>query len=504
MTRFVCVHGHFYQPPRENPWTGRVPREASAAPFHDWNERITAECYGPNAENYSRISFNFGPTLLSWMEANAPQVYRRILAADVESRERFSGHGSALAQAYGHTILPLAPPRDKRTQIYWGIRDFEHRFGRSPEGMWLPESAVDTETLELLAELAIRFTILSPHQALEWRDSGQLGWQEAHGTLDTRQPYEVRLPSGARIAVFFYDGAASNAIAFGGLAGGPENLARLLLSNFGNGGGDSIVSAATDGETYGHHFKGGDRVLSGALTLLEASGDVRLTNFAAYLARHPPALEARVREDTSWSCTHGVGRWKEECGCSTGEHPGWRQSWRAPLREALVLLRDRLDALYESEAAKLFPDPWKAREDSIALLLSEAADPAPFLERHAGRPLEEAQKTLALDLFELQRCAMSMFTSCGWFFEDPSGLETRQVLRYAARAMELAGKMSGESLEEDFLPLLEAAPSNDPAAGNARKIYEEGIRDARYEIRDARYEMRDEARESRSEIRDGR
>jgi alpha-amylase/alpha-mannosidase (GH57 family) len=474
--RFVCVHGHFYQPPREDPWTGRVPREASAAPFHDWNERITAECYGPNADNYSRISFNFGPTLLSWMEGNAPQVYAGILAADVESRERFSGHGSALAQAYGHMILPLARPRDKRTQVYWGIRDFEHRFGRSPEGMWLPETAVDTETLEFLAELGIRFTVLSPHQALDWRDLGQVGWQEAQGTLDGRRPYEIRLPSGARIAAFFYDGAASNAIAFGGLAGGPENLARLLLSNFGNGGADSIVLVATDGETYGHHFKGGDRVLAGALSLLEGLGDVRLTNFAEYLAGHPPAHEARIREGTSWSCTHGVGRWKEECGCSTGEHSGWRQSWRAPLREALVLLREKLDAIYEAAAANLFGDPWRAREDSIALLLSEAASPEPFLERHAGRLLGKEEEAVALDLFEMQRCAMSMFTSCGWFFEDPSGLETRQVLRYAGRAIGLAEKIAGESLEEDFVALLESAASNDPAAGNARSIYEESRR----------------------------
>ena len=473
--RFLCIHGHFYQPPREDPWTGKVRREASAAPFHDWNERITAECYAPNADNYPRISFNFGPTLLSWMEENAPATYRRVLEGDPVSRERFSGHGSALAQAYGHMILPLASARDKRTQAYWGMRDFEHRFRRSPAGMWLPETAVDTDTLEVLAEYGIRFTILSPHQALRWRDIGQVGWQEADGTLDPRRPYQARLPSGRRIVLFFYDGAASQRIAFGGLAGGPENLARELFDRFGGGEQDQLVSVATDGETYGHHFKGGDRVLAGALSLLEESGSVRLTNYAEYLVSHPPQQEVRIREGSSWSCTHGVGRWKEDCGCSTGEHPGWKQSWRAPLREALDLLRRDLDGIYEYEARGLLRDPWRTRDDSIALVLGEPG-PAAFFERHAGRPLDSEETSLALDLLEMQRCAMSMFTSCGWFFEDPSGLETRQVLRYAGRAIELARKVSGATLEEQFLGRLESAASNDPEAGNARRLYEESRR----------------------------
>ena len=473
--RFVCVHGHFYQPPREDPWTGKVRREASAAPFHDWNERITAESYAPNSDNYSRISFNFGPTLLSWMEDNARDVYRQILEADSVSRERFSGHGSALAQAYGHMILPLASLRDKRTQVYWGIRDFEHRFRRSPEGLWLPETAVDTETLEALAEAGIRFTILSPHQALRWRDMGQVGWQEADGTLDTRRPYEARLPSGRRLALFFYDGAASQRIAFGGLAAGPEQLARGLLDRFGGGDADQIVSVATDGETYGHHFQGGDRVLARALSLIESDDSVRLTNFSEYLASHPPRQEVRIRENSSWSCPHGVGRWKEDCGCSTGEHPGWKQSWRAPLRGALDLLRRDLDAIYEHETRGLFRDPWTTRDDSIALVLGES-DPAAFLERHAGRPLDSGDSSLAFDLLEMQRCAMSMFTSCGWFFEDPAGLETRQVLRYAARAIELARKVSGALLDEEFRGRLESAASNVPEAGDVRRIYEESRR----------------------------
>jgi alpha-amylase/alpha-mannosidase (GH57 family) len=470
MSRFVCIHGHFYQPPRENPWTGKVEKEDSAAPFHDWNERIAAECYAPNAANYSRISFNFGPTLLSWLEANSPEVYAAILRADRDSRERFSGHGSALAQAYGHMILPLARPRDKRTQVYWGLRDFEHRFGRSPEGMWLPETAVDTETLETLAAFGIRFTILSPHQALEWREPGQIGWQAAADGFDTRRPYVARLPSGANIAIFFYDGWASHAVAFGGLAGGPENLARLLLERFGEGQTDRIVSVATDGETYGHHFRGGDRILSGALDRIEEEIGVRLTNFAEFLAEHPPTREVRILENTSWSCMHGVGRWKEDCGCTTGEHPGWRQGWRAPLREALDWLRDELDAIFEERAGALLRDPWAAWNDSIDLVLR--GDTEDFLSRHAGRLLAKEEAAQALDLFEMERGGMSMFTSCGWFFEDPSGLETRQVLRYAARAIELAERVSGRRLEEDFARRLESATGNDPVAGNVRHIYE--------------------------------
>ena len=472
MTRFVCVHGHFYQPPRENPWTGRVEREASAAPFHDWNERITAECYGPNADNYPRMSFNFGPTLLTWLDREARTVSEAIRAADRASRERFSGHGSALAQAYGHMILPLARPRDKRTQVYWGIRDFEHRFGRSPEGMWLPETAVDRETLEVLAELGIRFTILAPHQLLQWRESTETGWQVAVDGFDTRRPYEARLPSGARIALFFYDGSASHAIAFGGLAGGAENLARILLDRF-TGSDPQIVSVATDGETYGHHVRGGDRALSAALDRIEGESGVRLTNYAEYLAQHPPRHEARIRDKSSWSCLHGVGRWKEDCGCTTGEHPGWSQAWRAPLKEALDSLRDALDSLFEDRGGRLFHDPWAARDDSIELVLTGGADAEAFLARHAGRRLDPEETSRALDLFEMERCAMSMFTSCGWFFEDPAGLETRQVLRYAARAMELAEELSGERMEKDFLRRLDAALSNDPALGTARRIYEE-------------------------------
>jgi alpha-amylase/alpha-mannosidase (GH57 family) len=478
MSRFVCVHGHFYQPPRENPWTGRVEPEASAAPFHDWNQRITAECYSPNAQagNYARMSFNFGPTLLSWLEREAGSVYEAILAADRESRERFSGHGSAIAQAHSHMILPLANARDKHTQVRWGILDFERRFGRSPEGMWLPETAVDLATLEALAGQGMRFTILAPDQARAWRKSGESGWNETGAGLDTRRPYEVPLPSGRRIAVFFYDGPTAHAIAFGELAQGGEALARRLTSHLADSPEPQLAHAATDGETYGHHHRGGERVLARALDFLETEGLARLTNYSEFLANNPPAFEAEVRENTSWSCAHGLGRWREDCGCRTDEHPAWNQSWRAPLRLALDWLRDELAARYERSGEKLFRDPWAARDESLPVLSQPTAEDAErFFETHAARSLDAGERRRALRLLEMQRYTMLMFASCGWFFDDPAGLETRQILRFAARAIELSNGEPGDSLEEHFLARLESFRSNDPAAGIGREIYETSV-----------------------------
>ena len=493
MNRFLCIHGHFYQPPRENPRTGLVDRQESAAPYHDWNERITAECYAQNAvtsmpepdgsfrrvrSNYSRISFNFGPTLLAWLDERAPAVYDAILAADRESRARFSGHGSALAQAYNHMILPLANSRDKRTQVLWGIRDFEHRFGRSPEGMWLPETAVDCETLEVLADLSIRFTILSPYQAFRWKPLGEDSWRDARGgRIDGRRPYEALLPSGRRIVLFFYDGAASHAVAFGELERGGESLGRRLTSLFSEtDAAPQLVHIATDGETYGHHHRGGDRVLADALDWVERSGAARLINYGEYLAEHPPAGEVEILENTAWSCVHGLGRWKEDCSCRTGLQPEWTQAWRGPLRDALDGLRDRLGGVFEAKGSELFSDPWEARDSYIAAIL----DPSPavfeqILGRHARANLDAAQRKMARPLLEMQRSAMLMYTSCGWFFDDPSGLETTQILRYAARAIELAEGIAPVRLEPDFLQALETAASNDPQAVDARRIYESAV-----------------------------
>ena len=460
MNRFVCVHGHFYQPPRENPWTGEVDLEISARPYHDWNERITAECYAPNGagspSNYSRMSFNFGPTLSAWLQTSAPDTYRAVIAADRASRERFSGHGSAIAQAYNHVILPLANRRDQVTQVAWGIRDFEFRFGRRPEGMWLPETAVDDDTLEVLAGNGIAFTILAPSQAARVREPGE-DWREV-AEVDSRESYRVPLPSGRSIAVFFYDGRIANGVAFGNLARTGSDLARALLERHDGSPEPQLVHVATDGETYGHHVPGGDRALSEALDAIESSGFARLTNYGEHLERFPPRREAIVFPKTSWSCAHGVGRWTDDCGCSAGgahSHP-----WRRPLREALDWLRDTLAPLYEAAASSLLRDPWAARDDYVDVLLDPSAESVDrFFERHSISAPTPDERASALGLLELQRNALLMYTSCGWFFDDPAGLETRQVLRYAARAVELAEEHLGGSIEPLFLRLLERVRS---------------------------------------------
>jgi alpha-amylase/alpha-mannosidase (GH57 family) len=468
LNRFVCIHGHFYQPPRENPWTGEVDEEVTARPYHDWNERITAECYLPNASNYGHMSFNFGPTLLSWLESNAAAAYRAIIAADRESRSQFGGHGSAIAQAYNHAILPLANQRDRLTQIRWGIRDFEFRFGRRPEGMWLPETAVDDATLDDLAAEGIAFTILAPGQAAAVRGPGTT-WQEISG-IDPREPYAAPLPSGRRISVFFYDGGLSHAIAFGELARGSSALATGLFSRFEGGAAPQLVHVATDGETYGHHVRGGDRALAEALDHVEKSGYARLTNYGEFLERFPPRLEARIVQRSSWSCAHGVGRWCDDCGCSAGgavSHP-----WRRPLREALDWLRDTLAPLYEAAAAPLLADPWAARDDAISLVLDPSRENSDaFFDRHATSGLSPEDRHAALGLLDMQRNALLMYTSCGWFFDDPAGLETRQVLRYAARAVELAEEHLGGAIEPLFLRLLERVRSASADRPDASEMY---------------------------------
>ena len=497
--RFICIHGHFYQPPRDNPWLGEIETQKAAHPFHDWNERITADCYRPNAaprildregrpvsatNSYAKISFNFGPTLLSWLEKKAPDVYAAILEGDRVSAERFSGHGSAIAQAYNHVILPLASRKDKVTQVVWGIRDFERRFGRFPEGLWLPETAVDTESLEVLAEQGIRFTILAPHQADRARRIGETSWHDVSGgRVNPRRPYGVCLPSGRSIVVFFYDGPVTRAVAFEQLLGSGELLADRLLGQFDADASqteDQLVHIATDGETYGHHHRFGDMALAFALHHLETQGGVRLTNYGEYLAAHSPVDEASILESTSWSCSHGVGRWKEDCGCRT--HPGTSQEWRAPLREALDALRDALAPFFEARASELFADPWAARDDYVQVVLDhEPATCDAFLRRHARRELPGAERIAAVELLELQRYALLMFTSCGWFFDDLAGLEGRQILQYAGRAIDLAERIggSGSSFEAPFLFSLARAKSNDPERGDGRQVYEDFVRPAR-------------------------
>ncbi len=494
--RFLCIHGHFYQPPRENPWLEEVEEQDSAAPFHDWNGRITAECYGPNAaarlltgfrrigdvvNNYRSISFNFGPTLLNWMERAAPNVYRSILEADRDSMQSRGGHGNAIAQAYHHVILPLCSKRDKRTEVRWGIADFEHRFGRKPEGMWLPETAADTETLEVLAEEGIRFTILSPYQAAAVRRMDREGWTSVEGgQIDPTRPYWVELPGGRRIAVFFYDGPIAKGLAFeNGLDSTEALLARL------EGGFDpsrrhrQLLSVAVDGETFGHHKKGGDEVLAGAIRLAE-SRNLRLTNYGAFLAECPPTHVVRLIEPSSWSCAHGVERWRSDCGCTTAELPGWHQQWREPLRRAFEALSERIDAYFEEEGSRLLADPWAARDAYVQVVLDRSpAKVHAFLAAHERSPgllANSEAKVQSLRLLEAQRNRLMMFTSCGWFFAEISSLEATQVLRYAARAMQLVEEAGGPVLEPAFVASLADAPSNIPEVGDGRGVWERFIR----------------------------
>jgi len=493
--RFVCIHGHFYQPPRENPWLEAIESQPSAYPYHDWNERIAAECYAPNANarildgenrivaivnNYASMSFNFGPTLLSWLEEKEPEVHAAILAADAESRRRFSGHGSALAQPYNHTILPLSSERDRKTQVAWGVRDFTRRFGRPPEGMWLPETAVDLATLESVAAAGIAFTILAPHQASHVRRLGEEEWREAPAaSIDPTMPYAVLLPSGKTIAVFFYDGPVSRAIAFERLLTTGERFAERLVGAFSPEDRPQLVHVATDGETYGHHHRHGDMALAYALHTLDARNLATLTNYGEFLVRHPPTHEARIVERTSWSCAHGVERWRSDCGCHSGRHPGGTQAWRAPLREALDGLRDSLAPLWEERARRLLKDPWRARDEYIEVLLERsAARVRRFFEEQAVRPLDDAETAEALELLEMQRHAQLMYTSCGWFFDDIGGIETRQIIQYAGRVLQLADRHFGPGLEEPFLEVLGRAKSNVPEVGDGRRIYEETVRPA--------------------------
>jgi len=490
VNRYVCIHGHFYQPPRDNPWLEAVELQDSAYPYHDWNERIASECYAANAvsrilddqgritrivNNYAKISFNFGPTLLAWMEENKPEIYQSILAADRESQKTFSGHGSALAQAYNHIILPLANHRDKYTQVLWGIRDFEHRFGRSPEGMWLPETAVDIETLETLAELGIGFTILAQRQARHVKPLGSDEWHDiTRENIDPTMPYLLRLPSGRSIILFFYDEPIAREVAFGGLLSNGEQFAQRLLNAFSRARtSPQLVHIATDGETYGHHHRYGDMALAYVLHYIESNNLAQITNYGEFLEEHPPSYEVEIIENTSWSCVHGVERWRSDCGCNTGEHPKWNQAWRAPLRQALDWLRDTVVPKYEQMASQFLKDAWAARDGYIEVILDRSVKNVDrFLRQHAARELDETEKVTVLKLLELQRHAMLMYTSCGWFFDELYGIETLQIMRYAGRMLQLAEELFGDTLEPHFQELLELAKSNVPRYSDGRRIYE--------------------------------
>jgi alpha-amylase/alpha-mannosidase (GH57 family) len=514
--RFICIHGHFYQPPRENPWLETVETQDSAAPYHDWNERICAECYATNGaariqngknqitrilNNYARISFNFGPTLLSWLRDNAPRTHRMIVDGERRSRRSYKGHSSAMAQVYNHIIMPLANRRDRITQIRWGIADYQYHYGAPPDGMWLAETAADTETLELLAQHGIRFTLLAPHQCKRIRPlrpsgftvasaatqnaggtalSAELPWTATpDATVDTTRPYLMRFPSGKALGVFFYDGPTSRAIAFEGLLDSGENFASRLKAGFKEGTQPQLVHVATDGESYGHHHKHGEMALAYAIRLLEQDKTVKLTNYGNYLAQFPPEYECEIVDDTSWSCAHGVERWRSNCGCSSGR-PGWTQEWRGPLRQALDELRDAITPLTEEEGAKLFKDVWAARDGYIQVILYRTDESADlFFLEHQSHGLTADERVRALELMEMQRHAQLMYTSCGWFFDDISGIETVQVIAYAARVLQLAKVVFGdkaEGLEAAFVTQLAEAKSNIATEGDGARIFNEKIR----------------------------
>ena len=487
--RYLCIHGHFYQPPRENAWLEIIERQDSAAPYHDWNERICAECYGPNAlarvldgaqnlteltNNYSRISFNFGPTLLSWMEQYAPEVYQAVLEADKISQTRFGGHGGAIAQVYNHIILPLANARDKETQIKWGITDFTKRFGRAPEALWLAETACDTPTLCALADAGMKFVILAPGQCARVRKIGTEKWEEVGGAVDPKRAYQCNLPNGKSIALFFYDGPISQGIAFADTLSSGEKFAERLLSTYNNSEENQLMHIATDGETYGHHQKFADMALAYCLKKVEETPDVDLTVYGEFLEKNPPCYEAQIVENSSWSCCHGVERWRSDCGCNSGR-PVWRQKWRKPLRDALDFVRDELIKTFDAVGRAYFKDPWAARNDYVELMLDRSLNAQHcFFLKHATEKAWN-DRAGALTLLEMQKNALFMYTSCGWFFDEISGIETVQIMQYACRALELNKRLTGNDLEPAFIEKLALAPSNIRELKNGARVYEKYV-----------------------------
>jgi alpha-amylase/alpha-mannosidase (GH57 family) len=526
---FVTVHGHFYQPPREHPDLETIAHQPSASPFHDWNERIYHECYRPNAfariyndngdvveiiNNYEYLSFNFGPTLLSWLERYDPQVYQRILDADYKSRQRLQGHGNAIAQVFNHIIMPLANRRDKITQVRWGKADFRSRFHRDPEGMWLAETAVDAETLEVLIDEGIKFIVLAPSQAQRCRPipadespvlvDGELQdtWLEVGGSqIDPTRPYRCYLPQPENSAVpqryidiFFYDGPVSRDMGFSDMLQSSSHFAaRLGQVVRGDRQEAQLISVATDGETFGHHKSGAEKALAYALVSEFPRRGFTVTNFAHYLSLCPPTWEVELKPVTAWSCAHGVDRWQADCGCG-GEGSIWHQRWRRPLRQTLDWLRDQLSHIFTQEGSKLFLDPWQSRDDYIDVILSRglSANPAVggessdrierFLTLHQHHPLSPAEQVDALRLLEMQRQTLLMYTSCGWFFEELSRPEGVQILRYAGRAMALAADLTGQQFEPEFTRRLDQAPSNVPLFGHGGEVYRQLVKSAQISL----------------------
>ena len=504
---YVCVHGHFYQPPRENPSLEAVERQPGAAPFHDWNERILRESYRPNAfarimdhhgqilqivNNYEFISFNIGPTLMSWLARHDIETYRRILAADKLSCDRNNSHGNAIAQVYNHIILPLANERDKRTQVRWGIADFRKRFHRDPEGMWLAETAIDQDTLRVLIQEGIKFTIVAPSQVQRCRqlataDQPAGDWHEVGGgQIDPTRPYRCfipDLPAGQNyIDIFVYDGPMSGDMGFSDILQSSQSFAdRIGQAIRGERKDAQLISVATDGETFGHHRNGAERALAYALQHEFIDRGWKVVSYAHYLNLFPPTWELELKPVTAWSCAHGVERWQSDCGCGGGSE--WHQKWRKPLRQALDWLRDELSEIYEITGEELFKDAWAARDSYIDVICDRTPLAVEqFFNQHQHHELTQVERTDALCLLEMQRHAMLMYTSCGWFFEEISRPEGTQILRYAARAIELAEEICGESLEAEFIDKLSLAPSNVPLFKNGAGVYRAQVKPSRISV----------------------
>ena len=493
---FLAIHGHFYQPPRENPWLEAIELQPSALPCHDWNERVNNECYAPNSvskvvnhknevisivNNYEYMSFNFGPTLLSWMEEFAPTAYERIIKADIKSVEEHNGHGNAIAQVYNHMIMPLANELDKQTQVKWGIKDFEYRFGRKPEGMWLAETAVDDDTLRVLEENGIKFTILSPFQAKCVKKIDENNWQDVSwGNIDPARSYRYYIKSapGKFIDLFFYDGAISKSVAFDELlTDGNKFLKRLQDGISYDRNYPQLVNIATDGESYGHHTKFGDMALAFVMAMKVKDSGFTVTNYAEYLDKYRSDWQVQIKDVSSWSCSHGVGRWCEDCGCSTGGHAGWNQKWRRPLRDAMDYLRDSVTPLFKEYGQKYFKDFLSARYNYIDVILDRSITNVKKFQKEYFLPdLSEEDKVNAMKLLEMQRQAMLMYTSCGWFFSEISGIETVQIMKYAARVIQLAQDFTDEDFETKYLEILSEAQSNYKEIGNGKDIYERFVK----------------------------
>lgn len=449
--KYLCIHGHFYQPPREEPQTGEIREQPSAAPFHDWNQRINHECYQANwraqilndhgeaehhIDNYAFISYNFGPTLLRWLEQEDPETHQAIVYSDKRSILRF-GEGSAMAQVYHHAILPLCNLRDKKTEVLWGLEDFRYRFGRDAKGIWLAETAVDLDSLEILAELGVQFTLLAPRQAASVADLGSEEWTEVDAaSVDSSQPYTIELPSGRSISVFFYDGSSAQAVAFGGALDNGEVFARNLIRKARRLNENGLLHFATDGESYGHHHRYGEMALGYCLKTILQQKELNLCNYAQYLKLFPPKMKAKIQPVSSWSCSHGIGRWSRNCGCVIDPKMAGKQEWRMVVRESLDWLRDELVVEFEEGAGTLLSDPWKVRDLwKGAELRGKVVE---LYQQFAKVNLGKKEFTELQRLYVIQENALKMFTSCGWFFDDPDGLETRQILKYAKMAIGLS------------------------------------------------------------------